>query len=300
MTSPSTPKKLKHSKFKNTGILFELLVRQVTSDIISNKPSVANPILQKYFNEGTELGREWKLYQLITEEKMKSADQAEKFLEVIISSRKKINEAKLAVQKFELIKEIKGNWDLEKFMASPVSNYKLFASTFKLFEEAVRPDVIAEAKEIFQAKSLIIEHMSTKSTPKSDLGDYNKTELIEMYKKQTEEMRLLSYKLLVDNFNKKYSNLDAEQKSLLREYINNVSNTQGLREYVDKEVARVKGILQELSKTITDSVIVIKLNEALAQLSKLNESRLVKDNHITALLISYELIKEIKRAGKPA
>jgi hypothetical protein len=290
-----TPKKLKHSKFKNTGILFELLVRQVTSDIISNKPSLANPILQKFFNEATELGKEWKLYQLITEEKVKSQEQAEKFLEVIINTRKKINESKLSAQKFELVKEIKAHWDLEKFMASPVSNYKLFASTFKLFEEATHPEIIVEAKELYQAKSFITEHMSTKSAPKTDLGDYNKSELIEMYRKQTEEMRLLSYKLLIDNFNKKYSNLDTEQKNLLREYINNVSNTQSLREYVDKEVERVKKKLQELAKTINDDVIVIKLNEALAQLSKLNEGRLVKDNHITALLIGYELIKEIKK-----
>ena len=54
---------IKHSKYKNTGILFELLTRQITSDILSGKRTPkAIPILEKYFNKNEELGKELILY----------------------------------------------------------------------------------------------------------------------------------------------------------------------------------------------------------------------------------------------
>lgn len=290
------PKKLKHSKFRNTGILFELLVKQVTSDILSaNNNTAAADILKKHFNESTELGRELKLYQLISEETTKDTVQAEKLLEVVIKNRSKINNNNLDKQKFEVVKEIKNNWDIDSFMKGSIGNYKLLASIYKVLEESSRPTIESDAGEIFQARNMIMEHLATSNAKKKTALNEEKDNLMKIYKEQSEDVRLLTYKLLVDNFNKKYSVLGDEQKTLIKEYINNVTNTTSLKERVNQCVDDIKCQFTQILETIDDSTVKIKLKETSNQLSKIRESVSVRDNHVTAILLSYELIKELKK-----
>lgn len=290
------PKKLKHSKFRNTGILFELLVKQVTSDILSaNNNTAAADILKKHFNESTELGRELKLYQLISEETTKDTIQAEKLLEVVIKNRSKINNSNLDRQKFEVVKEIKNNWDIDSFMKGSIGNYKLLASIYKVLEESSRPTVQSDAGEIFQARNMIMEHLATSNAKKKNTLNEEKDNLLKLYKEQSEDVRLLTYKLLVDNFNKKYSVLGDEQKTLIKEYINNVTNTTSLKERVNKCVDDIKCQFSSIIETVDDSTVKIKLKETVNQLTKIRESVSVRDNHVTAILLSYELIKELKK-----
>ena len=119
-------------------------------------------------------------------------------------------------------------------------------------------------------------------------------ELISVYKQQNEEVRLLSYKILVESLNEKYKDLDSSQKNLLKEYINSISNTNSLKKLIDSEVTNVKKQLSELTNKISDDVIKIKINETVKQLDSVNKFNLVKDNQVMVLLLSYELIKEIK------
>ena len=291
------PKKLKHSKFRNTGILFELLVKQVTSDILSgnNNNTSAADILKKYFNESTELGRELKLYQLISEETTKDNIQAEKLLEVIIKNRSKIGNQNLDKQKFEVVKEIKSNWDVDSFMKGSIGNYKLLASIYKVLEESSRTDIQSDAGEIFQARNVIMEHLATSSSKNKSAVNEEKDNLIKMYKEQSEDVRLLTYKLLVDNFNKKYSCLGEDQKVLIKEYIYNVTNTTSLKEKINKCVDDITSQFSSIVKSIDDSAVKIKLKETTNQLTKIRESISVRDNHVTAILLSYELIKEFKK-----
>jgi len=290
-------RKIKHSKFRNSGILFELLVRQITADILNGSDSPkANKLLQKYFSESTELGKELKLYQLILQEKAKDSSQANHLIELIIKSRKRISNAALALQKFNLIKEIKDAYPIDDFLRGEINNYKLLASIYKIFEEATVPNQDFDPREIYQAKNFIVESICGER--KKSLEEGEKDKLIEFYQKQESDVRLLSYKLLVDSFNKKYSALDEDQKKLLREYINNISNTNSLREYMDAQVPVVKSKLIGLSKLVTDSVIKIKLAETIHQLDKVSGGKLVKDNQVVTLLLGYELIKELVNTTK--
>ena len=88
-------KKIKHSKFKNTGFIFELLVRQITSEIMSASNSVAEKILKEHFNSKKELSKELKLYQYLINVKYNSESNAEQFINTILEARKKIDEKKL-------------------------------------------------------------------------------------------------------------------------------------------------------------------------------------------------------------
>lgn len=286
-------KRMRHSKFKNTGILFELLARQVTADIIAGREtSIAKDLLHKYFKENTELGKEWQLYATLLNEKIKDDNYANRLLSVVIDTRKKLNNNKLSQQKYELIKEIKENYPIDEMLKSPVRNYRLLASIYKTFEDGMSNDCKFDIKESFQAKNCIVEHIldKPKSLPAED-------ELIAHYKTQSEEIRLLSYKLLVEKLNDKYSSkLDDEQKSVLREYICNVANTNQFGDYVHVKVGEIKQSLTELVNTIKNSdVIKIKVKEVVNQLDKITPSKIVKDNHVMVLMLSYELLKEMRQ-----
>lgn len=287
-------KKLKHSKYKNAGILFELLVRQVTADILNgNEDSKANGILRKYFSENTELGRENSLYRVILEEKTKDQSSADRLLETVLRTRKKINERALNLQKYELIKEIRNHYPIDSFLQGSIGNYKLLASIYKVFEDAVN-EVESDPREIFKARNCIVENIAAAKTPTRLISEDEKKDLVKVYQQQNEDVRLLAYKLLVDSFNEKYKGLDEKQKVLIREYINNVSNTNSLREYINTEVPNVRSQLSELKKKIDNDVVRIKLDETLNQLDKITKGTLVKENQIMALMLSYELIKELK------
>jgi hypothetical protein len=287
-------KKLKHSKYKNAGILYELLVRQVTADILNgNEGTKANGILRKYFSESTELGKENRLFRIVLEEKTKDHASADRLLETVIRSRKKLDEKALNVQKYELIKEIKNNYPLDDFLKGSISNYKLLASIYKVFEEGVN-SVDCDPREIFRARNCIVESIAAQKTPTRIISEEEKKDLVRVFQQQNEDVRLLAYKLLVDSFNEKYKGLNESQKVLIREYINNVSNTNSLREYINTEVPRVRKELSELKSKVDNDVVRIKLDETMNQLEKITKGTLVKENQIMALMLSYELVKELK------
>ena len=287
-------KKLKHSKYKNAGILFELLVRQVTGAMLAPVLRVhSDRILRKYFSESTELGRENRLYRIILEEKAKDTSAADRLLETILRTRKKLDEKALNVQKYNLVKEISENYPIEDFLKGSINNYKLLASIYKVFDESVN-EVVCDPREIFQARSCIVESIISNKTPTRLVSEDEKKDLIKVYQQQNEDVRLLAYKLLVDSFNEKYKGLDDKQKVLIREYINNVSNTNSLREYINAEVPFVRAQIMELKSKVDNDVIKIKLDETLNQLDKITKGTLVKENQIMAMLLSYELIKELK------
>ena len=283
--------KAKHSKFRNTGILFELLTRQVTSDILSGKDeSFAKNILFKYFAENKELGKELQLYNFLVNEVAKDETQAEKYIEIVLKQRDKLNQKSLASEKYNLIKEIKDVYPINDLFKSSIKNYKVLASIYKIFENHVNKNSKFDVKEIVSSRTSIVENLCGIKKVNKETED----ELISVYKQQNEEVRLLSYKLLVESLNEKYKDLDSNQKNLLKEYINSISNTNSLKKLIDSEVTNVKKQLTELTSKVTDDVVKIKINETVKQLDNVKKFNLVKDNQVMVLLLSYELIKEIK------
>ena len=283
--------KAKHSKFRNTGILFELLTRQVTSDILSGKDeSFAKNILFKYFSENKELGKELQLYNFLVNEVAKDETQAEKYIEIVLKQRDKLNQKSLSSEKYNLIKEVKEVYPINDLFKSSIKNYKVLASIYKIFENHVNKDSKFDVKEIVTSRTCIVENLCGVKKVNKETED----ELIGVYKQQNEEVRLLSYKILVESLNEKYKNLDSNQKNLLKEYINSISNTNSLKKLIDDEVTNVKKQLAELTSKISDDVVKIKINETVKQLDNVKKFNLVKDNQVMVLLLSYELIKEIK------
>ena len=288
-------KNIKHSKFKNTGFIFELLVRQITSEIMSGKTtSKAEKILKEFFSSKKELSKELKLYQYLINEKYNSESKAEKFVETVCEARKRLDEQKITKEKYNLIKQIKETYNIDEFTKSPISNYKSLASIYKIFEASISKDSF-EPKDIVNSKFTIVENMINSSIENKDKKVNDR--VFEEYKKQDEEVRMLSYKMLVENFNKKYNNLSEEQKRLLKEYINNINNTGKLKEYVTNEVNSLSEGLKQIGSKVSDKVTKIKLAETISNIKKIKSVKKLKESHLSALMMSYELLKELKNAS---
>ena len=274
----------KHSKIKNTGILFELLVRQVASDTLSSDSSEAIRIIKEYFSNKTQLGKELQLYQTIIKEKFNTEGKAERFIDAVITSRKTLNSSKLRREKYNLIKEIKEHYDLQKFTKARIDNYRTLASTYNIFEStSLRP------ADSVRLRYNLVEAVTNKKTHKAV-----KKQIVSEYQKQDTDMQLLSYQILVDKFNEKYGDLTIKQKKVLREYINNVSNTNNLKELISTEVPHIKRTLQRKMKSIKDPVMRIKLKEVVKQANRLGRRNVIKDQEVLSLMRFYELIKELK------
>ena len=281
--------RVKHSKIKNTGILFELLSRQITVDMISGgETSKSVELLKKFFNENSELGKENQLYQVLLKENYKSSHKAEKLLQVVLKSREKLQNKKLRNEKYNLIKEIKENYNVGDFFRARIPNYKVYASIYKLFM-AETVNFLNPADEV-DSSFCITEHITRNKVKKVQVD----SESLADYKKEDKDIQTLSYQLMVENFNGKYKSLNSMQRNLLKEYINNISNTNSLREFIDGEVKKVKQILTKILPKVDDDITKIKLSEAIKQTSTISKGKIVKDKQVVALMRYYELIKEIR------
>jgi len=288
-------KKIKHSKFKNTGFIFELLVRQITSEIMSANKSIAEKILKEHFNSKKELSKELKLYQYLINEKYNSESKAEQFINTILQARKKIDEKKLTKEKYNLIKEIKETYNLDEFIKSPISNYKTLASIYKIFE-TVTSEESFDPTDIVSSRFTIAENIINSSIQNKEAKV--KDAVLEEYRKQDDDLRAVSYKLLVESFNSKYKNLTEDQKGLLREYINNINNTGKLNQYVNEEVTKLVDSLKEVGSKISDKVTKIKLAETISNVRKIKSVKKIKEQHLSAMMMTYELLSELKESIK--
>ena len=279
---------VKHNKIKNTAILYELLSRQITADVIndSKKPKSVK-IFKEFFNKNTELGKEYALYQVLLEKKYKNNSHAATLVEAVIKSRRKLSNRRLNNEKYNLIKTIKENYDIKEFFNTRIPNFKVQASIYRVFQSEVGKEDFGPIQKT-DSSITITEHIT--QSKQSRVKKQNLSE----YSEQDKDLRLLSYSLLVDKFNKKYKTLNENQKNLLKQYINNVSNTNSLKEFIDSEVIKIKRALKRLLPKVNDSITKIKLSEAIDYTDTATKGKIVKDKHVVALMRYYELIKEIK------
>jgi len=283
-------KNIKHSKIKNTGVLFELLVRQITTDTLNGvAKSPALKIVKEHFTMGTVLKQELKLYNSLIQEKFQNIVKAEKFLDAVLLERSKLSEVELKRKKYNLIKEIGKTYDLASFFRTKISNYKLNASIYKLFESH-KKSIINNPRIIIECTDTIVDHISS-SKPRS-----TQEVVIKEYSKQDKEIRLLSYKLLLEKFNEKYGGLSLKQKALLRNYIN--GNTGVMSKYIGEEAGSGRKIITQAANKIGDKITSIKLKEVANQLKKIEKSKSVNEKHIFTMMNLYELVEEIKIVNK--
>ena len=282
-------KKLKHSKYKNTGILFEMLVRKLTSETLSSDKSITIDIIKKYFGKNTELAKELQLYNALVKEQFKSEARAIDYVNNVKDAYKKLNQTTLRRQRYNLVKEISENFVFENMSKIHIANYKTLASIYMLFEY----DETASTKQLLECKNVILDHMML-----TERKIEEKDPIIESFSKQEKAMRLLTYKLMIDKFNSKYSSLNESQKQLLNKYITNVNDTEALKEYIQKVIPSLKKTLAEHAKRITDKVTQIKVQKLSEMLCNVENMKKIKESHVLSLLRYMDLVDELNEIHK--
>ena len=281
--------KIKHSKYRNTGLIYELLVKQIASDTLSKESSPAVDILKKYFSGNSTLVKEFKLYEYILKNSNISQKKAELIISTITEVSRKLNRKVLKKSKYDLISEIRKHYNLDEFFGIQVSNYKAIASLYCLLE-AQNNDTLIDPDLLVNFKSSILEHLTTN---KQDPNEVKNT-LIEEYSKYDKDLKLLTFKFLLEKFNDKYKNLLPEKKNILSKFITSVNSSQKLRTLVNEELSKIKELVKNLTGRVKDDVVKIKLVEVSKNILPLTNKDKVSDSHLVNLMMYYDLVNELK------
>jgi len=281
--------KIKHSKYKNTGLIFELLVKQIAADTLSKRESPALQVLRKFYTGNTTLVREFKLYDFVIKNKGVGPKKAESILTTIVEISRKLDSNLLKKQKYELIKELKNHYDLEEFFSIKVEGYKPLAALYCLMEAQNTADLV-DLDILVDNKTTILEHLTQSKAGHEQV----KNALIEEYSKYDKDLRLLTYKILLEKFNNQYKDLLPQQKNILKEFIISVNSSTRLRNVVNEEMGKLQTQIAELKNNVTDKVVKIKLEEIQKAIVPVKNTQKVDDTHLVSLMQYYELVNELK------
>lgn len=281
--------KIKHSKYRNTGLIFELLVKQIASDTLNNSDSAAVSIIKKHFTGKTSLVREFKLYEFILKNRQVSQAKAEAILSTITEISRKLDQNSLKKQKYDLISDIKENYSINEFFAIQTPDYKALASLYCLLE-AQNSDSLVDPQHFVNYKSTLLEHLTTN---KQDKGEVKDT-LIEEYSKYDKDLKLLTFKILLEKFNDTYKDLLPEQKNILKEFITSVNSQTRLRNLVNEELIKIATAVNKLKAKVKNEVVMIKLDEVSKSIQPLSNKDRINDGHLVNLMQYYDLVNELK------
>ena len=283
---------INHSKYKNTGILFELLIRQITNDTLDSKDSQATNILKKYFVK-TELGREYKLYETLLKKTSLTETKANIITNTLLDSSKSLNRGVVKRQKYNLIKEIQNHYDLNEFFNHKLPNYKVHAAFYTLLEISNSTNQI-DPEQIINNKVTILEHLTAAQIKATKIKD----EVMSEFEKSDKDVRFIAYKMLLENFNVKYDTLHTNQKTILKEYITSVDNTSRLKEFYTNKINEIKTELADLNKRTKNKVTKIKINEIISIINPPLKNAKITDNDLVDLLQYYDLINELETVNE--
>jgi len=283
--------KIKHSKYKNTGILFELLVRQATADTLKGTDSPAIDLIKKYFVK-SELGREYKLYESVIKSKVLNEGRANVVISTILETSQKFNRTSLRKQKYNLISEIKTKYNLDEFFGTNIKNYKELASLYTLIEGYNTKD-ITDTDQLVNNKVNLLEYLTKQNVKTKEV----KEDILKEFQTYDKDLRILTYQVLLEKFNSKYQDLSNEQKQVLKEFINAIDSTPSLREFYNTKIEELKSSLNKEAKNIKDKATQVKVQEISKLLTELDKNNKVSNDNLVDLLQYYELIKEIKVAN---
>ena len=282
--------KIKHSKYRNTGLIYELLVKQIAADVLENKESKAIQVLKKYYSGKTTLAKEYKLYEFVVKNNSVSQAKAETIISTITEVSRKFNQKILKKEKYALISEIKEKYNIDEFFSVDVRDYKALASLYCLLEAQNNSNLV-DPSFLINNKTTLLEHLTSKKQNEEDVKD----SLIEQYGKYDKDLKLLTFKILLEKFNEKYIDLLPEQKNILKEFITSVNSSKKLFTLVNKELKKIAEEVTKLGEKVTDDIIRIKLDEVSKSIKPLKKTDKVTDTHLINLMQYYDLVNELNK-----
>jgi hypothetical protein len=232
------------------------------------------------------------LYETITKNKNLTEGKAEVVINSVIETSKGLNRGALKRQKYNLIQEISKHYNLEEFFKTKLPNYKTHAALYTLIE-VYNSENLSNPDQLITNKIAILESLTTKEVNKKKVED----DLMVEFQSYDKDLRILTYKVMLEKFNGKYATLNDNQKTVLKEFINSVDSTPKLREFYNTKIQEIKNELTVISKKVNDKVVKIKLNEVAKILSPLGKTSNVGNDDLVNLLQYYELLEELTKTN---
>ena len=129
--------------------------------------------------------------------------------------------------------------------------------------------------------------------------DNIKNTLLEEFKSEDKDVRLLTYRVILEKFNDKYSHLSDAQKLILREFIEHIDSTSKLKEFYNSKIQEIKKSLSEEIQSIKDEATKIKLVEVNKFIVEIGKNKRINNENLVDLLQYCSLLEEIKSTHEP-
>lgn len=287
-------KPLKHNKLRNTGLIFEILVRKMTNDVFSDVNESTNyKLIKKYFNKDTQLSKELQLYKLLSETKETNESKINYIVDSSIKVKKELDDKQLIKEKYALISEIKTlyNGKLNEFFNCKVDKYKNYASIYKILEHNMSENV----EDFLESRFYIVESFQKPKIEKDSYINEDMMEAINIFNKQDKDTQTLMFKTVVSNFNREAKKiLIPEQIEFLQSYTFKDNSNSNFSKTFKKTIQDSNNILNEAINTIDDDVTKVKLGEMKRMLKIINDKKILKESHIITVMKYIKLSKELK------
>jgi hypothetical protein len=270
-----------HNKLRNTGLIFELLGKTVVQEALHRDRSNALGIVKRNFKQGSELLKELNLYTTLNQ---RTDNDPIELIELTSRAWRKLDHKKLQIEKYNLVKDIKKVYDLAEFFKPRSDRYKLSASIYKVFNENNKT---TDPNGYLSARNYICEYICGK-TPEAV-----KTESEQLWEQEERSVRKIGFKLLVKKFNEKYQTLGERQKTIISKYITEDLTSDKFKTFIVRELEYIKQKLHEKSKQITEVDLRTKINESMDLMPAITNARLLKEEHLSALLKFHDLLEEL-------
>lgn len=275
-------RKLKHKKIKNTGLLYEFLIRQVTGDVLKGAPPTSLNLIKKFFGEKSPLKEELELYTILLGQKVKDSNFAFKIIETVLNTRDHIDKEKLKRDKYNLLKEINQKYDSELFFKTKVPNYPVYASIYTLLEYSEKDSIQEYLDHKLNVANFLLESKISETSSKAFTTPV------------PSELRGLTFKLMTEKFNEKWNTLSHSQKNILRHFIHNPVDSKDSLSFIKERFDEVERELTNHINSIDDKVLKIKLTETLQVIPSLFKGNFTAESHYLSLMRYYELLNELR------
>jgi len=271
-----------HNKKRNVGIIFEQLVKYASKAIVENDQSKANKILKitnKYFKPGTELYREYKLFNALYSTTMPSDSLATRILAEAKIAASMFNSNKLYKEKSSLIHEINYAFNDPSFYNQRVGSYKTLATIQQLLDSWRNKEPDIDNQAIFESK---LHNWLMLEKKKVDLEEL-----------KTEDVDNLTVSIMTKNFNSSFSSeLLPEQSDLLKDYIFAVGKQGEIKKVFESRKKECLLNLESYSVECDNNIIQEKVSlvrEKIQELPTENIDDAVVSRYLTVMKLSNEL-----------
>lgn len=270
-----------HNKKRNVGIVYEQLVFTVSKAMIDNDKNTANKaikIIKTYFSPGTELYKEYRLFNALVQTHVGSDALASRILEETKIASSQYDISKLRQEKSNLINEVNRVFGKDDFYMTPVKNYKLLATIHTLMEEwrNKTPDVMRRVQ--YEAK--LHEWLMT---PKTEI-------IVEDMK--TPDVNDLTVKVMRGSFNKKFgSDLNENQRALIKSLVFEGDHDK-IRSRMESQRKKAIALMKSYQSQCDSSHVRSKIPQSLALLESLDSSD-TSDKNIAKFLTVSQLCEEL-------